>query len=180
MVWIHTSRSRIDSLLDDAASNNCAKQHKYMMKPAGLWLGYGNSWLNWQKIEMPEWYDSIKFIYKMNFMKDINVLTINSLEDLNNFIDTYGYTFKQNSFKTNLIDWKKVCEKYDGIIFKNFDKIKEKIYPPFMMDYNQFRKAYELYWEKYSWYSFIDIDSACIFRPSQVISSFSLIKEIKK
>jgi hypothetical protein len=105
------------------------------------------------------------YIYRFYFKRNINVITIQTFDELNKFIDKYGVMQKINERRELWINWDDVCGKYDGIIFKNYNDILKKIYT-----YPE-----EIQNTKYIWYHTIDVDCACIFRPSKVISSFELI-----
>ena len=59
------------------------------------------------------------------------------------------------------INWEKVCKDYDGIFFMNYRKILDD-------------ESVE-YGDEFIWYNMLDVSSACIFRPSKVISK--LIEE---
>jgi len=159
MVWIHYSKSQkpIKKLLDDS---ECIHQHTHW-KPLGLWLSESTKWMSWMKSEMPEWVDDVKNIYKVSIKRKSNILTISSLKEMEEFTEKYGV----NSY----IDWKKVCKEYDGIIFKNYEKNRTEIFS--IQDYEVLKK----YIDKYYWYYAVDISSACIFRPSKVVSKFELI-----
>jgi hypothetical protein len=74
-------------------------------KPEGLWYGIGTSWLDWVRIEMPEWED--EHVFKIDVDKS-KMLIIDTLEDLYLFTDKY-------SGSDGLIYWKLVATEYDGI-----------------------------------------------------------------
>ena len=59
------------------------------------------------------------------------------------------------------INWKKVAQDYDGVIFDNYHNIKY---------------SNQLMTPKYTWYDTIDINSACIWRPNSVITSWEEVK----
>lgn len=170
MVWIHYSNKSIEKLLDD---DNCSKQRP-TSKPLGLWVSKNTEWLEWMESEMPRWAKSVKYIYKISIKKNANILRISSFEDVLELHNKYMYRIKNNLKDTSLfgpydyyIDWKKVCQDYDGIIFTNYQKIQEKI--------RKISKDNKQYRTEYAWYHTLDINSACIFRPSKVISKFELI-----
>lgn len=174
MVWIHYSEETIEKLLDDDA---CIKQH-FHFKPFGLWLSKDSEWLEWMKSEMPEWIEEVNYIYKISIKKNTNLLKISSFEDVvklhNKYMVKANFVnppeiWNEEIFEPYLyfINWKKVCQDYDGIIFTNYQKIQEKI--------RKISKDNKQYRTEYAWYHTLDINSACIFRPSKVISKFELI-----
>ncbi len=159
MVWVHASYTKIKSLEDD---EECERQGEPFFKPRGLWLGYGDNWIQFATFRKKP-----KYNYKINFKKDINIITIENINQLKEFHDEYRIHDKAINY--TLINWEKVCSLYDGIVFKNYDKIK-------MESYNLLDTS-EKSFKEYLWYHMIDVDCACIFRPSKVISSFSLIND---
>jgi len=177
MVWIHTSKKKIEKLIDDT---DCKKQYIFI-RPFGLWLALGSAWLDWMNSEMPEWKKAVKHVYKFNFKKDINVIKISTFDELVKFHDkyvvkTFSHEYNGEKFFDYFIDWPRVCKDYDGIIFSNYNKIKSYIYDlkqnEIMLKIPTFRsKSHHIY----NWFGFIDIDSACIWKPSAVISSFEEI-----
>ena len=88
------------------------KQRSYTqdvgMKPSGFWYGFGKSWIDWCKSEMPEWFG--QYIYNVN-VNDNNILKINNINELIEFDKKYSV----NTMGFSQIDWKNVASKYDGI-----------------------------------------------------------------
>lgn len=78
------------------------------MKPSGFWYGFGQSWIDWCKSEMPEWVGD--YIYNVNVNKS-NVLRIKSYEELIQFDEQYA----ADTMGISQIDWRKVANEYDGI-----------------------------------------------------------------
>ncbi len=167
MPWIHLSNKPVEELVDD---ETCSKQYKKSgMKPFGLWLGMGNDWLNWLESEMPNRRKDVKYKYAFYLKRDANLLIVDSVADINNLIKNYG----DKSIKFLTIKWKEICKEYDGVIFRNFNKNKKQLITPYMQ---KDKINLMTYHDKYGWYDSIDVDSACIFRPSKVVSSYKLIK----
>ena len=117
-------------------------------KPKGLWYACGNEWLSWLRYEMPDWIGN--YVYSID-INEGSILNIRTYEELKEFDEAYGI----KSEWTNVIDWGKVAEEYDGI----------EICP-------------YIHEARYStdWYYGWDVASGCIWRPSAV-QSIKLIAE---
>jgi hypothetical protein len=81
-------------------------------KPKGFWYGFGDSWLQWVKGEMPHWERDHIHIVKINKNR---VLRISSYDELVAFTDEYGSQTSGIDPNYVYIDWAKVAEKYAGI-----------------------------------------------------------------
>jgi hypothetical protein len=146
MVWYHHSKKEIIELQDKDCKDVTSKTK---LKPRGFWLSYNNDWEDWERNN--ENLDRYKFKYRITFKKSINVLKIDTLEDLYEFNEKYR--IKDKLIKNILIiDWEKVCNDYDGIFFMNYEKIMKD---EFISD---------------TWFETLSVSSACIFRPSLVVS----------
>jgi len=77
-------------------------------KPAGLWYGFGNSWMDWIDEEMPEWRRKNFFTLKV---KENDLCIIKNDDDLQKFEEEYAI----DPFS---IDWLKVMKDYSGIEIK--------------------------------------------------------------
>jgi len=77
-------------------------------KPRGLWYGFGASWLDWIKSEMPHWERDYMHVIEINPDK---ILTINSREEL----DLFTKKYTAGSGVIELIDWVRVANDYSGI-----------------------------------------------------------------
>ena len=174
MVWIHYSKKPIEKLLNDSECNN----QRPTPKPLGLWLSKDTEWLEWMKSEMPQWVKKVKYIYKISIKKNANILKISSFKDLVDLHNKYMNKYRFNSVfedddmfepYTYEIDWKRVCSDYDGIIFTNYYKILEKV--------NKLSENSKYYRTVFEWYHTLDINSACIFRPSKTISKIELVEK---
>ena len=62
----------------------------------------------------------------------------------------------------NHINWEKVCKDYDAIFFTKFYQVLK----------NLDKTVDEIEFKKYDWYKYMDLNSACIFRPLLVVSKF--------
>jgi hypothetical protein len=144
MPWYHYSKKEIKEL------KNVEKQRNGTSKPFGLWLSYNDEWENiLTSLSRYRTY----YKYKVTFKKNINLCVIDSLESLEKFNKKY----KDKSFKFFVvIDWEKVAKEYDGIKFINYYKLKK--------EFN----------DDFSWFSEVDINSICIWRPSKVLSKMIL------
>lgn len=78
---------------------------KPMAKPFGLWYSIGTEWIDWVRMEMPQWERDHAFVLDID---DSKLLKINTYEDLKLFNEEYGV---DNYY----VDWKKVSENYGGI-----------------------------------------------------------------
>lgn len=122
-------------------------------KPKGLWYGFGDSWLEWVRSEMPDWEKGYRHI----FMLEINqgaVLSMSTMEELLSFTEKYSPSMNKmakpaNHFEQNLIDWDMVSKDYAGI------EINPYIYEA-RMD------------EDTNWYYPWDVASGCIWDKSAI------------
>ena len=159
MVWYHLSEKKITELYDIECKDVLIKKH---LKPRGLWLSHNNDWEIWNDTGEPGVFiiGDYKYKYRVTFRKNLNVLKLENLEDIKSFNRKYGS--KDKYIKSLIrIDWSKVCNDYDAIFFTNYDKI--------------IKDDSVRYADEFSWYYTLDVSSACIFRPSKVISK--LIEE---
>ena len=84
------------------------------------------------------------------YQLDINMENFIVIDEIDKLIKfQYEYGIKEGYFK-NYINWAKVKEKYDGIFFDNYQKIK--------LECNKHNKLHELIW-----FYAIDVSSGCIF-----------------
>jgi hypothetical protein len=146
MVWLHASREPVTALRD----LDC-RQQAPGFKPAGLWLGAGVAWLQWMRTEMPQWARVNKYTYKCYLKREINVFRIDTFSALKRFSAKYGGKTESITY----IDWSQVCRDYDGLIVTNYKAVATKTEG--MVEY--------------LWFRTYDIDCACIWRPTAVISS---------
>jgi hypothetical protein len=82
-------------------------------KPKGLWYGFGISWLDWVRSEMPDWEKDYKNIFLLD-VNDSSILKMSTKEELLDFTKKYSQN-SGNYFERNMIDWKLVANDYDGI-----------------------------------------------------------------
>lgn len=147
MAYLHYTRNPITYLKDEIP------QHKYAMKPIGLWLSQGEEWREWcEKEEFSTCNLDTCAIYSANIKKD-TLAVIDSLYALNEFHKKYE---KGDSY----IDWIAVAHDYDGICFENYYDVKR--------DYLYTSKSiYGI------WILGIDVNSACIWNPSKVLTDLT-------
>jgi hypothetical protein len=141
-------------------------------KPGGVWLSDGIEW------ETKDHRINQMYKYKVTLKSNAKLLVIETVTDLQNVTKNYGF-FKNRS--TFLIKWNNnlkfrpssemfiemynkkqaMSDDYDGIVIKNYDKSKD---------------------DGAGWYRLIDINCACIWRPSKCIKEWTLEKspEIKQ
>ena len=128
-------------------------------KPNGLWYGFGDSWLDWCKGEMPEWVGEYFYFVDTG---ESNILVLRDICDVVSFykkysVDKLEYVDIGWMEFGNPIDWRRISEEYDGIEIPNY------------------------LWNcrmNHSWYYTWDVASGCIWNLDQV--SISLKKEKKK
>jgi len=77
------------------------------MKPTGLWYGFGKSWIDWVRENMPHW--KKEHIFKIQ-IDESKVLKLRSEREV--LLFTRGY--KQDNYH-EWIDWKTVTKAYNGI-----------------------------------------------------------------
>jgi hypothetical protein len=124
---------------------------KLIMKPNGLWLSEEDSWKEWCN-------ESCMFnlskAYKYEATVDISKLYIvDSIESLNTLQKEY-YDADEYAIK-----WAEVAKKYAGIQFTNYIDVKNKYMKQFSPES--------------IWFMGVDIDSVCIWKPSEAIVSFT-------
>jgi len=92
-------------------------------KPKGLWYQINDSWEEWCKYEMPQWLGpNSRGAYKVNIEIDkSNVLVIETLEQFDEFHETFCTDNPNTRYlKKSNINWKRVCNLYDGIEISNY------------------------------------------------------------
>lgn len=147
MAYLHYTRYEITKFIENVP------QHKDAMKPRGLWLSEGLDWKEWCEEEQFSTCNlETCYIYSANLKKD-TLCIIDSFESLNAFQEKYQ---KEDSH----IDWQTVACDYDGICFENYYDVKK--------DYLYTSKSI-----KGIWILGIDVNSACIWNPSNVIKDWT-------
>ena len=138
---IHVSKEPIGDLTP-------IEQTPGSLKPRGLWYGFGDEWIGWLKMEMPEWWGETQYAYKI-FPDTSNILVINTREELDDFIKNY--------YGEKSIDWVKVAQVYDGFEIPHYRK-------------EGFRQIVftSPEREKYMWVYAMDISSGCIWNPKAI------------
>ncbi len=124
---------------------------KLIMKPNGLWLSEEDSWKEWcNESCMFNLSKARKYEATIDLSK---LYVVDSIESLNALQKDY---FDADNFGIN---WAEVSKKYAGIQFTNYDAVKseymKKITPESI------------------WFMGVDIDSVCIWRPSEVVLTFT-------
>ncbi len=128
------------------------------MKPFGFWYGFGSEWIDWTRSEVPDWVG--KYIYSVD-IGNSNVLQINTHMELMQFNREYQSNISGTGHRRlegEVIDWKKVADKYDGIEINPY----------------QFEARYQ-----YLWYYGWDIASGCIWNLKNVKLKLLTDKGIK-
>jgi len=114
--FLHTSVNeinKIDDMLDIKSWDELDKSIYH--NPVGLWVGYGDYWLQYVKshIKKPSMWNLFSYVYDIEVTE--SVLIIKSKQELYYFINKF-----KNNDKTikiyNVINWKKVKETYNGLI----------------------------------------------------------------
>ena len=118
---------------------------KIAMKPSGFWYGFGSEWIDWTRSEMIDWVG--KYIYSVD-IGNTNVLQIKTHMELMQFSREYSQGLMSKVYREGeVIDWKKVASKYDGIEINPY----------------QFEARYQ-----YLWYYGWDVASGCVWNLSKV------------
>lgn len=78
-------------------------------KPAGLWYSCNDDWKRWVEYEMPQWWDSYEYKYKIN-INSSSVLQINNVDDFEKFEKLFI-----SEKRPSAINWGKVSTYFDGI-----------------------------------------------------------------
>lgn len=114
----HTSSEPIESAKDVAIEGKL-----FGFKPRGFWYSCGDSWIEWMSWEMPDWLNSVKYLYELDIDYS-KMLVIDTEEKLILFDkmqqdrtkrhnDVNSYTDKMGGFWG--IDWKPIMQNYYGI-----------------------------------------------------------------
>ena len=132
---IHMSKDDIPKIY------NTTSELTIRAKPTGFWYGFGSSWIDWVKSEMPKW--NYEHIFKINVNTN-RVLQIKTLDELIEFDKEYSTI---NKYGSKNIDWIKVNIMYDGIEINPY----------------QYKARYDI-----SWYYGWDVASGCIWNPKAI------------
>jgi hypothetical protein len=156
MVWYYLPSKPIEKILDDNRCENEVPCQNSWCKPNGLWIYYNDEW--------KQIFEGREYIYKVTLKKNIKILKLDTLKKLLKFQKKYRtkYIYEYQ----NHINWKKVCKDYDAIFFTKFYEVLKNLH----------KSVDEIEFQKYEWYKYMDLNSACIFRPSLVVSKFIQIK----
>lgn len=179
MVWYHYSSDNtltLESLID----LSCQGHKSYPYKPSGLWLSLDDEWHELQTdIGNEKFIKKLKYKYEVKLLDEGDLgsiprlLTISTLEELNTFNEKYKvtledvdndkehYDFYNDDFGVIFPYWEKVCEDYDGMICLNYGEI--------------FGQIIEENSERMPWWSWLDINCACMWRPSKAVKSITLV-----
>lgn len=107
-------------------------------KPRGLWYGIGSSWIDWVRMEMPDW--EADNVFKID-IDESRVKIIRTFEEILEFDKQYGFDMERY-MGWRSIDWVSVAEDWGGI------EIAPYIYEARM---------------KLNWYYGWDVASGCIW-----------------
>jgi len=153
--------------------------------PQGIWISCGLSWQNYIGNSPNSW-SLATYIYEIEISD--TVLHIKSLLELENFINQY---MKNNPKITDIIDWKRVKENYDGLIISPYlgNKIWGKnankfgIWGDSKEVDNYLSKLAGNKWEKNlfftaEWYRHWEEASGVIWKPSTGIKTIKIVKKI--
>lgn len=120
-------------------------------KPNGLWYGFGNSWMDWVRSEMPDWESERKYDHAhLLEIVEGSVLKMSTHDQLLEFTERYRGK-QEGYFEQNMIDWTRVAEDYAGIEINPYIESAR-------MD------------EDTNWYYTWDIASGCIWDKSAIRS----------
>lgn len=122
------------------------------LKPKGLWLSEDDSWQSFCSYAD---HCNLSKYRKYEATVDISKLYIvDTIDALNKLQRNY-------SKRDGMIDWAHFAKDYPGIYFTNYETVK-----------NQVGYSTKMYW-----FLAVDLNSMCIWRPSEVITSFREITE---
>jgi len=113
-------------------------------KPKGFWYGFGDEWIDWVEMQMPEWRGD--YIYKVD-INGSNMLLIKDYLGIKEFTDEYLSKEQVYPGATYFVDWDRVALKYDGI------------------EINPYIGEARL---EFEWYYFWDVATGCIWNLSKV------------
>ena len=114
-------------------------------KPHGIWYSCGLDWIDWVRVEMPDWLSP--HVYKLDIDKR-TMLLVQTERDLLNFDRRYGFSPPGGGRFSQMIDWEAVADEYDGI----------EICP--------YRHESHL---SLSWYYTWDVASGCVWNPDIIL-----------
>ena len=158
MYYHYTDKELTYEKLEDRTER--LKSYEDLFKPIGLWISLGSEWKEFCDEEGFSTCNMNKLkTYEVEIKMD-KIRVIDTYEKLEEFEEEYK--IYMDDIKRYLIDWVKVGQKYNGILFNNYYEIKSKI-----MRSDKFNK--------YLWYYAIDVNSGCIWNPES-IKSFKKIK----
>lgn len=145
-------RTKADSLIfEDKTHDNMNPFFKAGFKPFGLWYGFGKSWINWVRAEMPEWEEEF---FQNTFELDLNIEKILTINKDNILSFTEEYRDKDEIRKAIFglcVDWGRVAEDYHGIES-----------PKYLSDYRLDNRTH--------WYYSWDCASGCVWNKKAVKS----------
>jgi hypothetical protein len=143
--FFHYSKKNIFELKDVPTS----QVGKNIMKPNGFWISEEQAWKEWCNTSGC-FNVSDAYVFQVEMRDDANLYVVDSLKSLHSLQSAY-YDPKLFS-----IDWGRLAKDYAGIRFANYEEVKKELgdFPP-----------------EYTWFMMVDINSVCIWRPSEAIQS---------
>jgi hypothetical protein len=141
-------------------------------KPTGFWLSYENEWLVWSQDAGYDYLDEEAYQYDVEFLQDTNIIIIATFEDLVELVNNYK---KVETDCIEFIDWTRIQQEYDGVIFLNYLNIKIMVRNKLM--FNSIRDISRGNPFLYIWYMGLDCSCACIFNTNiiNIINKSQLI-----
>jgi hypothetical protein len=151
--------------------HDVANQFPRSLKPSGLWFSEDFAWSENMSDSMPEILDGHAF--KLD-LSGVRLLEIKERADLDGFIARYGSALepelidifmrdrrclRETVIRINIeIDWNKVAENWDGILFRNVNSrsMRQQITPSSWQD------------DRPVWFRGLDIDSGVVWNASKV------------
>ena len=179
MSWYHYSKD--NKLSKKTLYDLESKDHpSYPFKPSGLWLSLNEEWYEFENDTSNQNFIQ-KYKYEVDFdTSNERILVIDTLQKLKDFDEKYklqihesltnkdhdqmkqihgGLQSLKNFFPDRFPNWEKVCEDYDGMVCTNYTEI--------LMS--------GCLIEKMHWWSWLDINCCCMWRPSKVIKDIKLL-----
>ena len=181
--FYHVSTTTINNLYNKDSDHTSWVGEGLYNNPQGIWISCGLSWQKYIGTGVSQW-SLANYIYEIVPSK--KVLYIHSIEELKKFIDDY----KKKTIKiTNIINWKKVKKRYDGLIICPYlgDKIwgKKSNRIRFYGNKKQLKKHFDKILEKdwktdifylAEWYRHWETGSGVIWRMSGIANIKLLTK----
>jgi hypothetical protein len=99
-------------------------QHPDTLKPIGMWGSWNTEWRDWCNENEFSTFDLNNYYTIQMKIKDFSKILV--IDSLDTYLNLLGYC--------NKLNWKKVAKKYDGVVVKNYNKIKSDLHKTGLLD----------------------------------------------